>query len=201
MSLHSRRDLHKPSHSLRLQRRMNPEAGVTIPQLLVTAVVIVILSTITISNSLATWRSSQAGELAQRLAGWLEEVSRAPEVIGKSCRVTISTGTLGINAVLARAEVVNGNGTERCSSDPTLRLTTSYGSNSVAVGATSTSIVFTPRQAITSTSDIQVRLAIANQAPVRCVRLSAVLGLIRVGRNDGTSSVGTDCPATSFDSI
>lgn len=195
MSLHSHRDLHKPRHSLRLQRRMNPEAGVTIPQLLVTSVVIVILSTITISNSLATWRSSQAGELAQRLAGWLEEVSRAPEVSGSSCTVTISTGTLSGNAVLAQVSPTS------CSLEPTLRLSTSYGSKSVAVGATSTSIVFTPRQAITSTSDIQVRLAIANQAPVRCVRLSAILGLIRVGRNDGTSEVGNNCPASSFDII
>jgi hypothetical protein len=62
-------------------------------------------------------------------------------------------------------------------------------------------VVFTPRTAITSTRDIQVRLALLNQAPVRCVRLSAVLGLLRIGRNDASSSTTIDCPAASFDTI
>jgi hypothetical protein len=61
--------------------------------------------------------------------------------------------------------------------------------------------VFTPRTAITSTTDIQVRLALLNQPPVRCVRLSAILGLLRIGRNDASFSTTTNCPEASFDTI
>jgi type II secretory pathway pseudopilin PulG len=180
----------------RHQRRSGLSAGITIPELLVTAVLIVILGTIVISNVLTSWRSAQASELAVQLAGWLEEISRRPEVSGTSCTVTFTTGTLNSNAVLAQVSPTS------CAVQPSFRVTALYGNRPLSVGASTNTVVFTPRQAITSSNDIQVRLAILNQAPVRCVRLSATLGLIRLGRNDATPATTTDdCPAASFDII
>lgn len=179
----------------RHQRRSRMSAGVTIPELLVTSVLMVILATIVISNLLTSWRSAQAGELAVQLAGWLEEISRRPEVSGTSCTVTFTTGTLNSNAVLAQVSPTS------CAVEPSFRVTARYGNRPLSVAATTNTVVFTPRQAITSSNDIQVRLAILDQAPVRCVRLSATLGLIRLGRNDASSATNTDCPAASFDII
>lgn len=188
----------------RLRRRRQASHGTpdgfTLTQLMIAGAIIAILSAITISNSLTSWRDAQAGELALQLAGWLEQVSRAPEANGATCTVTFASGitggiTLNNGAQLASVSPAS------CSSEPIFSVPTRFGAQRISAGASAGSVVFTPRNAITSSTDIQVRLALLNQAPVRCVRLSAILGLIRVGRNNTSSSTSTDCPAASFDTI
>ena len=174
--------------------------GFSLTQLSITVAIISILSGITISNSLTSWHDAQAAELALQLAGWLEQISRAPEVNGATCTVTFASGitggiTLNNGAVLASVSPTS------CSPEPTFSVPTRFGAHQISAGASAATVVFTPRTAITSTTDIQVRLALLNQAPVRCVRLSAVLGLLRIGRNNASSSTTTNCPAASFDTI
>lgn len=183
----------------RKERHGNAD-GFTLTQALVAGAIIATLGAITISNSLTSWRDAQAGELALQLAGWLEQVSRSPESSGGSCTVTFASGitggiTLNNGAQLASVSPAS------CSPDPSFTVPTRFGAQQISAGASAASVVFTPRTAITSTTDIQVRLALVNQAPVRCVRLSAVLGLLRIGRNDDSSTTTTDCPAASFDTI
>jgi len=184
----------------RRRARDRHPGGLTLTQLLVTVAIIAILSGITISNSLTSWRDAQVSELAFQLAGWLEQVSRSPEASGGSCTVTFTSGITGGITLNNGAQLASVSPTS-CSPDPSFTVPSRFGSRQISAGASAASVVFTPRNAITSSTDVQVRLALLNQAPVRCVRLSAVLGLIRVGRNDASSSATTDCPAASFDTI
>jgi len=180
--------------------------GFSLTQLSITVAIISILSGITISNSLTSWHDAQAAELALQLAGWLEQISRAPEVNGATCTVTFARGitggiTLNNGAELATVTSNPPNASPPCSPEPTFTVPTRFGAHQISAGASAANVVFTPRTAITSPIDIQVRLALLNQAPVRCVRLSAVLGLLRIGRNDASSSTTTNCPEASFDTI
>jgi Tfp pilus assembly protein FimT len=189
----------------RRQERHGSPDGFSLTQLSITVAIISILSGITISNSLTSWHDAQAAELALQLAGWLEQISRAPEVIPevngqKTCTVTFASGITGGITLNNGAELASVSPTS-CSPEPTFRVPTRFGAHQISAGASAASVVFTPRTAITSTTDIQVRLAVLDQAPVRCVRLSAVLGLLRIGRNDASTSTTTNCPAASFDSI
>ena len=80
--------------------------GFSLTQLSITVAIISVLSGITISNSLTSWHDAQAAELALQLAGWLEQISRAPEANGATCTVNFTSGitggiTLNNGAVLA----------------------------------------------------------------------------------------------------
>jgi len=190
----------------RRQERHGSPDGFSLTQLSITVAIISILSGITISNSLTSWHDAQAAELALQLAGWLEQISRAPEANGATCTVTFASGitggiTLNNGAELATVASNPANAFPPCSPEPTFRVPTRFGAHRISAGASAATVEFTPRTAITSTTDIQVRLAVLNQAPVRCVRLSAVLGLLRIGRNDASFDTAIPCPAASFDTI
>ena len=182
------------------QGRHRPRGGFTLTELMAIVVIIGILSGITISQSRNRWRDAQVSDLALQLAGWLEQISRSPESSGGSCTVTFTGGITG-GITLNNGSQLASVSPASCSPEPSFTVPTRFGNQQISAGASAASVVFTPRIAITSSTDIQVRLALLNQAPVRCVRLSAVLGLIRLGRNDASSSVTTDCPAASFETI
>jgi prepilin-type N-terminal cleavage/methylation domain-containing protein len=186
---------------LHRQHRRRPSAGFTLTELMVIVVIIGILSGITISTSLNSWRDAQVSDLAFQLAGWLEEISRAPEANGASCRVDFTTGTRPNGAVIATVTSTPTGATPPCAVESNFTVPTRFGNQQISVGASTASVVFTPRNSITSTTDLQIRLALLGQAPVRCVRLSAILGLIRIGRNNGSSDTATACPDASFDTL
>ena len=64
-------------------------------------------------------------------------------------------------------------------------------------GASTTTFSFTPRGAVSATN-IQVRFSIDGLEPVRCVQLTGLLGLPRLGSNNASGNVSTACAASEF---
>jgi len=169
--------------------------GFALSELMIVIVILGIISGVSTVNFIFTLRNAQVNEVALQLAGWLEQISRRPEATGTTCTVTFSSGALNSGAVIATVSPTS------CSPEPSFRVASLIGNEPLSVGRSVATVTFTPRMAITSTTDVQVRLARGNQPPLRCIRLSSVLGLIRLGRDGSTASTNADCPATSFDTL
>jgi Tfp pilus assembly protein PilE len=177
-------------------RAHQPQAGFTLTELMLIVVLIAILSGISIAIVPSSWRRERLNAAVTEFAGWLEEISRNTERNGTSCVVTLTTP---LPLTLAPGGVMATVSPSSCSSNPSFRVPSTFGATSFSVNASNTTWTYTPRGAITSSADIQVRLAFSGSNPVRCVNVSGTLGLIRLGRNDSATSSSTAC--TVFGSI
>ncbi|MFY8149300.1 MAG: pilus assembly FimT family protein [Prochlorococcaceae cyanobacterium] len=167
--------------------RKSRSEGFSLSELMLVVALIGVFGAVTISLLTASWRQERLNAVVTEFAGWLEEISRNPERNGTACTVTIDTGSRTPGSRLARVEPTS------CSATPSFNIPATFGADNFNVGSSLSSWTFTPRGAISSAADVQVRIAIAGQQPVRCVRLSGTLGLIRMGRNDASSDVSTAC--------
>jgi hypothetical protein len=61
------------------------------------------------------------------------------------------------------------------------------------VGATSNIVVFTRRNSTTSDKNVDVKLATSSLTALRCVRVVAISGLLRVGLNNSSADVSQSC--------
>lgn len=176
---------------------LNSPGGFTVTELMVIVALIGILAAVTIPLGLPFWRRERVNSLATEFAGWLGEIAKHPERGGTACTVTLNPpGSFAPGAALASVSPAS------CAPNSTFRIPASFGQDDFSVGASITSpytFTFTPRGAMSSASDIQIRFAVASNRPVRCVRISGTLGLIRMGRNDSSSNTSTAC--TDFSSI
>ncbi|MGB7565687.1 MAG: hypothetical protein WBM08_13180, partial [Prochlorococcaceae cyanobacterium] len=156
-----------------------------------------IISTTVLAVSQGSWRREQANAATEGLYAWLQEVSLRPEQLGAGCTVTINTGSLAPGAELARVTPTT------CASESSLLLPSINQRQNYAVAvepAASSTWVFTPRGAIaqsggtsSSSAPIEVRLSVGGNDPLRCIRVSGTLGLLTMGRNNGTGSTATPC--------
>lgn len=184
-------------------------AGFSILELMVAVGIIVILAGISFRASGNEWRRERVNAQAQALVGWLEAVRRSA-VRGNACLVSFApalsgasgSGSLQPGALLASASedasttVVSITG--NCMSTEPLRVVAITSRNDAfQVSTTASSLLFTPRGTLFNPSsngqfstDVVVAFSINGQPPRRCVRLSAALGLIQIGRNEvsGTGS-------------
>ncbi len=177
-----------------------PQTGFTVLELMIAVAIIGVVSSVAVRAGIVEWRREQANAAAIELTAWLDPISRRPERTGVSCTVTITPGTsLAPGSVYA---TVSNLPVGICSNEPSLRLPAINQTTNYAVGATATSWSFTPRGAVTTGSgttasstntDISIRFAVGGQLPVRCVRLSGTLGLIRYGINNGSGDTTTEC--------
>jgi prepilin-type N-terminal cleavage/methylation domain-containing protein len=182
--------------------------GFTVLELMVTVAVLGIVGAVAFTVSQDSWRRERASAATVELAGWLDQISKSPDQNGVSCQVTVNTGTLTSGGVLASVSPTN------CAIESNVRLPAINTNQSyqvsvvgaVTAGATS-QWWFTPRGAISTTTpsataassatDISIRISVDGNVPVRCVRLSGTLGLLRLGRNNATGNTTVDCTAWS----
>jgi len=184
-----RQDLRSARSRMKHQRHSWTQAF-TMVELMVTVVIIGIVMGITITESRNAFNRDRLNEATLLLRGWLGEIQKKPDTLGTSCTVTISTGSINSGAQIASVSPTT------CSSTPTLMLP---GLNQLtfSVGATQASWNFTPRNAIDATSDVDIKLSLSNFTALRCVKVFAISGVLRFGRNDSTSTVTSSCNAWS----
>ena len=167
--------------------------GFSTIELMVTVAVLGIVAAVVIPANQVQWRGERANAAALELTSWLEVIARTPDQTGTTCDVTITTGNN--RAAGATLATVTPN---TCAPESTLRLPGSVlGASTYNVGASTTTFSFTPRGAVSPTN-IQVRFSIDGLEPVRCVQLTGLLGLPRLGSNNASGNVSTACAASEF---
>jgi prepilin-type N-terminal cleavage/methylation domain-containing protein len=169
--------------------------GFSMLELLVCVSVLAILSGITIAESGRTFHRDKLNEAALLLRGWLQEISSKPDTIAQSCAITITTGTINTGGEVARVTPTN------CSSTPILRMPGQFSGLTFNVGATQTTWSFTRRSAINSTDNVIIKMSTNQITALRCVRVQAISGLLRMGRNNSTSDVSSTGNCTEWSAL
>lgn len=175
----------------------------TMVELMVTVVIIGIVSGITIVYSGNEWRRDKVNAVAIELAGWLEQVRnaslkntdyRTTGFGGCSVSFTPNSGQTP-GTTLAMATGTN------CSPQGAF-IIPGVISNSITYDTASVpssgALIFTPRgSTITpSNTDYEVRILLNGSSYMRCVRVIASLGSIRIGRSETAKNTGDDCGST-----
>lgn len=191
-----------PGHSRRSSPRLRRGGGFTVVEGVVAATMIMVLTSLSLNTAINQWRGEQTYAVAEELEGWLVLVQRAA-MRGVGCSVTIasmagagSTGssTMSLGDTLAQASQASaGSPTSSCTAYSPMRLETAPRGSRFLISPTNLSFTFTPRGTLAGASADPVVITITNEAggPVRCVRLDGLLGLTRLGTQEGTGSTAT----------
>ncbi|MEB3333226.1 MAG: GspH/FimT family pseudopilin [Synechococcaceae cyanobacterium] len=179
--------------------------GFSVLELMLAVGIIALLAGVSFRASGNEWRRERVNAQAQSLVGWLEAVRRSA-VRGNACLVSFApalsggSGSLQPGALLASASedtsttVVSIAG--NCLSSEPLRVVAITSRNDAfQVSTNASSLLFTPRGTLFNpgsnaqfSSDVEVAFSLNGQPPRRCVRLSAALGLVQIGRNEVSGS-------------
>lgn len=160
-------------------------SGFSIVELAVVIFILLIASAVLIPISRSSYQRDVLNQAISSLEGWLLEVSRSPDQTGQTCVVTFATGPLTTGAPIASVSP------STCANPSTVTLPTTQG-QSFSVGASSSTVSFTRRSAITSTSNVEVRVAVTGLTAMRCVRILGISGLMRMGRHNSSSTVNNN---------
>lgn len=166
----------------------------TLTELMITVAVIGVIALGGVyASSQVIARRDFANTAAAELVGWLEAISARSGSVGP-CRVQFTTGNaLDPGATFASLQT----GDARCTPEPNLRLPSVYGNRVYDVAVTytpagTTSLAFTPRGGVVAGNvEATVKIAVSNQLPLRCVRIS--FGSISTGINNATGNVAQTC--------
>jgi prepilin-type N-terminal cleavage/methylation domain-containing protein len=175
----------------------SPKQGFSLPELMVTIVILGIFSSIAIPSFFNFLQREKLQSVALEIAGWLElvrnsaanQVSVAANAGG--CEITFFPGLLSVNTPLAEVD-------QACAttvSTPVLRVPEGVQQDSVQVAVVgSNPFVFTPRgmwinnQGAPGQSFV-VSLNLGGAGgPLRCVRLTPTLGSVEIGRPQGSAT-------------
>ncbi len=169
--------------------------GFTLVEMLVVVLILGMLTAVASTSLISMARRERANRVATELAGWLEQVNRDAtrfnaQAGGATCTVTIGNGNLASGAVLATVDPV------ACTSESTLRVPDLYGNGTTATITTNpAAFVFTPRGTVATingaalpNNEVQITISLNNQPPLRCIRLTGLIGVQQLGRNNQVSS-------------
>lgn len=175
--------------------------GFTLPELMVSVVIIGILSAIGFSGYQKTVQKERLKSGTEGLAQWLENVRTTAIQQKVPCAVRASgeTGTLQLEpyeSTAACSSNIPAFNLKEAGNDPNLMLCTWAQSPTTAVpscsnGAGNLQIIFSPRG--TSSTDALMRIKLSGITPDRCIQLVAPLGIVRSGRVvDGSCNWSTN---------
>jgi prepilin-type N-terminal cleavage/methylation domain-containing protein len=155
--------------------------GFTLIEVLIVVVTIGILSALAIDSGLRELRRERVNGLVINLAGWIETVRRSA-LRGTSCTATITTGNLTAGSNLASADSIG------CPKVAPLTVDENSTGMSFNVVSSATTVTFTPRGTrYPSGSDVTIIVSLNPVGPYRCILIKGLLGVIGLGKSDGTT--------------
>ena len=168
-----------------VRRSAGASGGFSAIELIITASMIMVLASLSITAAVNQWRSEQAYAVAEELAGWIATVQRAA-MRGLRCDVTIAPngGSIGTGSVLAQASQTNsGTLQNSCTAYSPMRIESVPAPSQFTISPSALTFSFTPRGTIANNSTDPVVIQVSNTAggDVRCIRLDGLLGITRVG--------------------
>lgn len=169
-----------------------PFKGFTIVELMVAVAIIGILSGLMIEAGISDWRRERVNTVAVELAGWLEAVRRAA-LKGTSCAVQLKVGGGSTSDLAGGATLA----TSTCTGVSTLPITTITPGQVFRVKASPSSWSFSPLGTLHlpdgASGTVSIFIALKDgQAPIRCVQLEGLMGVIRVGRASDFTTCNTE---------
>ncbi|MEI6615157.1 MAG: prepilin-type N-terminal cleavage/methylation domain-containing protein [Cyanobium sp. ELA507] len=172
--------------------------GFSLFEIMIVIAIIGILASQSISVYQSNLRAADAHLLTRELAAWLSEIAMVPEQLNQNCTVTLYPST-SLNPGASMATVTPTS----CAAESTLLVPGHQRLLSYQLGATPTSWTYTRRGALSTEStnimstntDLIIRVSVNGESPLRCLKVSGTLGLIRFGRNDSSGDVSntTSC--------
>jgi prepilin-type N-terminal cleavage/methylation domain-containing protein len=164
--------------------------GFTLTELMVVVAVIGILSGMVIVASGNEWRRQRVNTVAQSLASWLSQVRSASQRrTGSGCLVQFAaTGNYSTGATIA--EIVPGSACIGTIPEAQVKITGFGATDTFAFNRSTAQLQFTPKGMSTNTADVILGITLQGSAPQRCVRISPLVAMIRMGRNN-TSTLPT----------
>jgi Tfp pilus assembly protein FimT len=174
-------------------------------EIMVTVAVLGVVAAVVVPANQSQWRRERVNAAAVELTSWLQVIAQTSDQRLTRCDVTITAGANRAAGAVLATVVSNPSGIA-CAPESTLNLpATVLGASTYSVGASRTTFSFTPRGAISTdgvgtavNENIQIRISIDGQSPLRCVQLTGLLGLIRLGNNNATGNVATACAPDQF---
>ena len=174
---------------------MHRNNGFTLTGLIITILIMTTLSSITTPLLIDSLRRQRLNNLVIELSGWLEEVSVRSELAGSPCSVTILTGTHEPGDELAKVTP------SACATRDSFVIPSFFSIKAqkyyVAMEDSAhdgvNSWTYTPRATISDFTDIEIRINLNGDVPVRCIQLSSFLGHLRQGSNNTAASADVSC--------
>lgn len=181
-----------------LLNRLVKPSGFTLPELLVIIVIVGVFAAVGIQGFFFLVRRARIQAVALEVAGWLEQVRNAaadevrPNNLQGGCEVNFTSGNRSIGQPIANV-VIPALGD--CPVPETiLNVPPGIEGDLVNVTVQGAPFTFTPRGLwITSSNQpgqtFLLTLRLNNDRPVRCIRLSPVLGSVEIGRPANSAEV------------
>lgn len=191
--------------TIRSKRTYIAAEAFMLAELMITVVVIGILAAVTISLTGSEWRRERINTLAIDLAGWLE-VIRNNSLKQTSSATTSGGCTVTFSALTAQApgSILASVSPSNCAPESNFRIPGITGNHAFSTaitnggGAGSNQIIFTPRGTSMNTQPIDLNMRLDGSTSLRCVRVSANLGLISIGNSESASGALASATCTSF---
>lgn len=183
--------------------------GTTLAELLITTTLFVLIAGVVVQTTGSSLRRAEVNAIAVELAGWLDSVQRETmsrnELSGQAqpCTITFTPGpALETGTVLARVASGCAPGSPHQNGEDLFLLPGGRAGSRFRVealgGQNPNELTYTPRGTTTLTEPRTLVISREGGGPVRCLRITPLLGTVVIGAANNPAGPDSICAEESF---